>query len=259
MNWTGLAAQAWDPSGGDEKQFDYDFIKLWIEQQKGAALDLGCGTGRLLLRYLAAGLDVDGVDTSADMLAICREKASARGIHVSNLYHQSMQELVLPRKYRTIYIPCGTFCLIIDRAQAFEALRRFYAYLEQGGVLIFNLFWPFGDGEALSKKPLGGWKKWGKLWDYPQPDGSLMMQSLMRTSFNRVEQFFTAKRRYQLVRDGNLISEEVFDANERWYYKHEMVMMLEIVGFTEIQVRDGWSENDFAEIHDSMVFVARKK
>lgn len=258
MNWTGLAAAAWDPSGGDEPQFDYPFIKRIIEQQDGLALDVGCGTGRLLLRYLAAGLDVDGVDTSADMLAICREKAKARGLPEPRLYQQAMQELDLPRKYRTIYIPCGTFCLIIDREQAFETLRGFHAHLEPGGLLVFNLFWPFSDGEALSSSPLGGWQEWGKLWDYPQPDGSLMKQSLMRMSFNRVEQFFTAKRRYQLIRDGQVVAEETFDSDERWYYKHEVVMMLEINGFRDIQVKDGWSDADFAETHDSMVFVARK-
>jgi hypothetical protein len=82
---------------------------------------------------------------------------------------------------------------------------------------------------------------------------------LMRTSFNRVEQFFTAKRRYQLVRNGKVIREEIFDSNERWYYKHEMIMMLEKSQFTNIQTRDGWSDEDFAEKHDSIVFIARKE
>jgi ubiquinone/menaquinone biosynthesis C-methylase UbiE len=134
-----------------------------IINQGGTALDVGCGTGRLLLRYLQEGLDVEGVDTSADMLSICREKAAARGLDAPVLYQQAMQDLDVPGKYRTIYIPCGTFCLLIDRAQAFEALNRFHACLEPEGVLVFNLFWPFGDGEALSKKPLGGWKRWGSL------------------------------------------------------------------------------------------------
>ncbi len=258
MNWTGLAALAWDPSGGDGHHYDIDFIKPILEGQNGPALDVGCGTGRLLLRYLAAGLDVDGIDTSADMLALCRAKAQTRGLPEPKLYQQAMQALDLPRRYRTIYIPCGTFCLIIDRRQAMEALRRFHAHLEPGGVLVFNLFWPFGEGEALSAKPLGGWQEWGPLWDYPQPDGSLMKQTLMRTSFSRAEQFFTAKRRYQLIRDGQVVAEEIFDSNERWYYKHEVVLMLERVGFNDIQVKDGWSDADFAEVHDSMVFVARK-
>jgi len=41
------------------------------------ALDAGCGTGRLLLPFRRAGLDVDGADASADMLAWCRAAAAA--------------------------------------------------------------------------------------------------------------------------------------------------------------------------------------
>lgn len=259
MNWTGLAAMAWDPSGGDEPQFDHDFIRRLIEQHPGPALDVGCGTGRLLLRYLQAGLDVDGVDTSVDMLAICRAKADRQGL-APKLYQQSMQALDLPRTYRTIFIPCGTFCLIVDRAEALEALRRLYAHLEPNGILVFNLFWVFGDGEPLSRKPLGSDGEWGDLWRHALPDGSVIAQHLKRESINRVDQLLLAKRRYQLIREGQVVAEEVFDSNERWYFKYEMVLLLEKVGFQDIQVKDGWSNDDFTDRqqHDVMVFIGRK-
>jgi len=120
MNWTGLAARVWDPSGGDDPQNDYPFIKRLLEQNPGTALDMGCGTGRLLLRYLKDGFDVEGMDTSADMLAILREKAAAQGLKQPTLYQGYMQELDLPRKYQVIYVPCGTYCLVTDRALALD-------------------------------------------------------------------------------------------------------------------------------------------
>ena len=43
------------------------------------ALDTACGTGRLLLPYLRAGLDVDGCDISPDMLALCRSRQNGKG------------------------------------------------------------------------------------------------------------------------------------------------------------------------------------
>jgi cyclopropane fatty-acyl-phospholipid synthase-like methyltransferase len=48
-----------------------------------------CGAGRLLLAYLQEGLDVEGVDISGDMLAVCREAAEAAGLHPV-LYEQPM-------------------------------------------------------------------------------------------------------------------------------------------------------------------------
>jgi ubiquinone/menaquinone biosynthesis C-methylase UbiE len=257
MNWTGLAARAWDPSGGDEPQLDYDFIKDALEHNPGPALDIGCGTSRLLLRYLRAGLEVEGIDTSADMLAICQEKAGRQGLKPV-LYQQAKQNLDLPRKYKTIYIPCGTFVLVIDREESWEALRRFRNHLEPSGVLILNIFWPFDDREPLSEKPLGGLGRWGDLWAHRQPDGSVIAQHLKIEKIDRVEQLLIAKRRYQLIQDGRVMQEEIFDSNERWYYKHEMMLMLEKVGFKNIQVKGDWSGDNFTEGHTSMVFMARK-
>jgi len=161
---------------------------------------------------------------------------------------------------KAIFIPCGTFCLITDRGEAFEALRRFYAHLEPGGILVFNLFWVFGDGEPLSGRPLGGEGEWGALWSHTQPDGGVIAQHVKRESINRIEQLLLAKRRYQLIRDEQVVAEEVFDSNERWYFKHEMALLLEKTGFRDIQVKAGWTDDDFTDRqqHNVMVFIARK-
>ena len=52
---------------------------------------MGCGTGRLLIPYLKAGLDVDGCDISADMIALCRERAEREGL-APTLRVQAMHE-----------------------------------------------------------------------------------------------------------------------------------------------------------------------
>lgn len=248
---------AWDPSGGDEAQADYPFIKQMLEAQNGPALDIGCGTGRLLLRFLRDGFDVDGIDTSADMLAICRSKARRMDV-IPGLYLQAMQDLELPRRYRTIYIPCGTFCLVTDRVQAWETLVRINAHLEDDGVFVFNLFWPFAPGEPLSAQPLGKVGEWGDLWSNQQPDGTVIAQHLMRLRIDRVEQLLIAKRRYQWLKDGEVVQEEIFDSNERWYYKHEMLQLLEKAGFHNVQVKGDWTNQDFTEPNTSIVFIARR-
>jgi SAM-dependent methyltransferase len=156
MRLTGLAARVWDPSGGDEPQAGHDFVKGIIEKNGDLALDVGCGTCRLLLRYLEVGYDVEGVDVSSEMLAICREKAAKRGLKPI-LYRQSLHALELPRQYKTIFIPGGTFVLLIDREQAWEALRHIYEHLEPDGTFVFSLFWQFGEGEAQSERLRGGY------------------------------------------------------------------------------------------------------
>ncbi|WP_018684184.1 class I SAM-dependent methyltransferase [Actinokineospora enzanensis] len=48
------------------------FADLVLADGGGPVLDAGCGTGRLIGHLAAAGLDVSGVDLSAEMLAIAR-------------------------------------------------------------------------------------------------------------------------------------------------------------------------------------------
>src|SRR6185503_2757171 len=97
-SYDGIAAEMWDSMGGDTPGADYEFYARKIRELSGTALDLTCGSGKHLLRYLHQGLDVEGVDASEIMLLNCRRKAAAQGLNPS-LYQQSMQSLSLPRKY----------------------------------------------------------------------------------------------------------------------------------------------------------------
>ena len=48
-DYTSLAMIAWELFSGDEPGPDHAFFQRVIEQNGGAALDVGCGTGRLLV------------------------------------------------------------------------------------------------------------------------------------------------------------------------------------------------------------------
>src|SRR4029079_5264233 len=92
---------------------------------------------RLLLDFLATGIDIDGVEISPDMLAILRTRAEAAGIHIAGPVHQAaMESMVLPRRYRVILVPSSSFQLLIDPTDAASAMRRFHDHLEPGGTLV---------------------------------------------------------------------------------------------------------------------------
>jgi ubiquinone/menaquinone biosynthesis C-methylase UbiE len=80
--YKGLMATAWDLLRGDTSNWeDRFFYRDLIIRYGQPVLDVGCGTGRLLLDSLAQGIAIDGVDVSPDMLAICAEKAQLSGLH----------------------------------------------------------------------------------------------------------------------------------------------------------------------------------
>ncbi|MFN8515833.1 MAG: class I SAM-dependent methyltransferase [Chloroflexia bacterium] len=91
--YRGLMAATWDVLRGDTSRWgDRAAFREVIMRHGQPAIDVGCATGRLLLEYLAEGIDVDGVDVSPEMLDLCREKAAARGLRPT-LYQQAMESL----------------------------------------------------------------------------------------------------------------------------------------------------------------------
>ena len=102
--YKGLMAQAWDVFRGDTSTWEDRLFYLKIIQQYGQpVLDVGCGTGRLLLDYLAQGLDVDGVDISPEMLALCRHKAGALGLAPA-LVRSQLRVVSLPLHHERCFL-----------------------------------------------------------------------------------------------------------------------------------------------------------
>jgi ubiquinone/menaquinone biosynthesis C-methylase UbiE len=250
-DYTGLGAIAWELFSGEEPGADHDFFRRLIEASGGPALDMGCGTGRLLLAYLSAGLEVEGVDPSADMLAICRQRAEARGL-TPVLYQQTMQALELPRRYRTIFVPCGTIQLVIEREEAFEALRRFHAHLEPGGTLVLTVF---NRWREQAEEQLGEWKFRARA---PLPDGTELAKHARGETCNLVEQTLTMTVRYQRLQGERVLEEQLCPAPERWYFKHEMTLMLEKFGFRDIRVTGNYTDAEFSDPHYVMAFIATR-
>ncbi len=103
----GLVARWWAEFNTAGPEIEY--FKRLIERHGEPALDAACGTGRLLIPFLRAGLDVDGCDISPDMIELCHQKAQSEGL-TPRLHRQAMHKLALPRKYKTIVV-CGGFAL----------------------------------------------------------------------------------------------------------------------------------------------------
>lgn len=117
---------------------------------QGTILELGCGTGRPLLRWLADGRDIEGIDGSADMLAILRRHAAERGLRPV-LHHGDLAPLSVGRRYAAIVCPAGTFLLVDDPARARAALTSYLDHLEPGGRLAITLADPGSStGEPLT-------------------------------------------------------------------------------------------------------------
>ncbi|MEF3310468.1 class I SAM-dependent methyltransferase [Paenibacillus sp. GYB004] len=245
-SYEGIVADTYDIWFSGDRFFDTDFYKKLLDEVPGIALEIGCGTGRLLLSYLKDGYQVEGIDCSMQMLNTCKQKASEKGLSPV-LYHQLMQDMILPKKYITIFIPLASFMCVSERGEAIRALEKIYDHLDNNGQVIIPLFIP----QNVNKK------EWTVGRRGTRSDGAEIITSSI-SNINFHEQVQTNFDRYEIIKDGVLFETKFSTSKLRWYYKYEFIMMLEKVGFHDMTVYGGYNFQLMTDDQTFMIFRARK-
>jgi SAM-dependent methyltransferase len=236
----GLVAEWWAHFNTEGPEIDY--FRRRIEPER-PVLDAGCGTGRLLVPWLQAGLDVDGCDVSADMIALARERARAEGLDPT-LFVQPLHELDPPRRYGSIVV-CGVLGLGTTRAQDEEGLRRLRASLQPGGLLLL-------DNEAsFAPPPLELPTSWREPQTLKAADGTEYSLRSRWLSGDLDDRCWRLVLRAEKRRDGELVAEEEHELTMREYAREEVEAVLARVGFENVEVEHGYSD-------DFDVFAARR-
>jgi ubiquinone/menaquinone biosynthesis C-methylase UbiE len=234
--YSGLIASTWDLHRDTSARWeDSEFFLQVVRRYGEPVLDVGCGSGRVLLDYMAQGIDVDGVDNSPELLAIGREKAAALGF-APNLYQQPMQKLALPRSYRTILVPSSSFQLLTDAAEAAEAMRRFYAHLQPGGALVMSFGWDWVEGEPDDT----GWQL---HFEKVRPEDGAIVRSWIHSWAEPVQRYWHTAQRFEVEKDGVVIQQEehLQSPEVRWYSQAQAVQVYRDAGFGEVHVYSGFT------------------
>jgi ubiquinone/menaquinone biosynthesis C-methylase UbiE len=235
-DYYGLLASTWDVWRDKTAHWEDRFFFLDIVRQYGQpVLDIGCGTGRIILDYLAEGIDIDGLDNSPEMLAICRAKAKTMGLSPT-LYQQRMETLDLPRTYRTILAPSSTLQMLTDLDTARDTFRRILAHLQPGGAFVTSLAFDWREGDPLDS----GWQL---LFEKPRPEDGAIVRSWTRVWHEPERQWWHTEQRFEVELNGHVIQTEHLRRSPggRWYTQAQAIQLLRDAGFTSIQLFHGFS------------------
>lgn len=244
--YSGLMAQAWDVLRGDTSNWpDRCFYRDLIQRSGQPVLDIGCGTGRLLLDYLAQGIDIDGVDNSPDMLALCRRKATALGLAPA-LYQHYLEILCLPRQYRTIVVASSTLQLVVEPAMARQALQRIADHLLPGGLVVasFMTLWKADDPLSIE------WEQTAV-----RPADHATFRRVSRSWHEAGSDYEHTEDHYQLLMAEQVIAEEVHRRSPatRSYTQAQAHSLFEQAGFNPVEL---YSQFTFEPVRaDDRVFT----
>jgi SAM-dependent methyltransferase len=227
----GKMAELWDFFRGDTSQWaDRFFWRELIARQGEPVLDVGCGTGRLLLDYLQQGIDIDGVDNSPEMLALAAAKGAALGLQPV-LYEQRVEALDLPRRYPLILVPSSSLQLVTEPAAAAEAIRRLFAHLLPGGVLAASIM-TFQDGQEPLDSGLN------LVAERKRESDGVLLRRWQRSVYDPATECDRTEDRYEAVVDGVVVESEthIQAPATRNYTQEQARSLFAAAGFDEIQL-----------------------
>lgn len=187
--YTGIVADLYGPLRSVTQ--DPEPYAAFLQEVGTPALELGCGDGDPLLELRKRGLDVEGVDSSVDMLERCHRRALEQRVRVV-LHHQRMESLHLARRYRAIFLAGPTFNLLPDDTTAVAALRGIRAHLAEGGTALVPLFVPTPTPE----------EDLGRLRTATAEDGADLRVSVLSDEWNEAERTQTTLLRYERHHNG---------------------------------------------------------
>ncbi|WP_371573186.1 class I SAM-dependent methyltransferase [Streptomyces sp. NBC_01314] len=238
--YTGIVAELYGPlkSYSQDPEPYADFI-----QEAGMpALELGCGDGDPLLELRRRGLDVDGVDSSADMLERLRCRADEQDIRAT-VFHQRMEALNLPRRYRAIFLAGPTFTLLPDDATALAALHGIQAHLAEGGTALVPLFTP-------APTPA---EQIGQVRTATAADGAELRVSVVAEQRDETARTQTTLLRYERHHGSdNTIVERPWIMH--WYPRDHFEKLVTTAGLTVTAVTDSDGKPASADVTDLLHF-----
>ncbi len=225
----GMMAEFWDLFRGDTSTWDDRFFYLdVVKKYGGPVLDVGCGTGRILLDFMQQGIDIDGVDNSPDMLALLKQKAEKINLSPT-VYQQEMDKLDLPRKYQTIFVPSSSFQLLLDGALPPVTMKCFYEHLLPDGVLAMPFMTLWKEGDPLESE---------FTREVIRPEDGVAIRRWSLVCFDPETQLEHTIDRYEIIRDGQVIASEEHRQSPatRSYTQGQAIALYQEAGFKDIQV-----------------------
>jgi len=212
---------------------DVSFYVDEARKANGRVLELGCGTGRMLIPMAEAGISIVGVDNSPAMLHVAQRKIN--GLHQEarqriQCVEGDMRTFELDQRFDLVIIPYRTFLYLVSRDDQHQALSSIHDHLLDNGRLVFNFFDPGVDEIAANSKSLGRILRYVTSFVHKDSGNSFSVHESKQ--FDPAEQTLDWTMFFEETdRDGSLISKINLHLSLHYFNRFEVRNLLELCGF----------------------------
>jgi len=230
---------------------DLPLYRGYAERDEGTLLELGCGTGRLLVPLVRAGHDAIGVDCSAPMLTCARHKIASLSHKIlshTSLIQADMRDIRLGKRFSLVFIALNTFTHLLTRDDQKRALSVAAHHLSAQGRLVIDVANPLllpALSEPLTLQ--GQWQDWGK--------GETILK-FTSTHYDPASQLEELVLIYDLMDAHGHVVRSVHTFVLRHTYRREMELLLEQAGLRVETCYGSYGLDPYGAQSEQMIFVA---
>jgi SAM-dependent methyltransferase len=207
---------------------DVEYYLQALAGMDGRILEPAVGTGRILIPLLEAGLEVEGYDTSPEMLAVCRRHCRERNLDPV-ISEADMTTFVRLGAYAAVILPVGSITLLDGRAALGQALARFHESLQPSGRLVVDV--P-ATQLVTEPEPMRSWSSGEFIWTL----------QTMHIEYDPVANQSTRWLRYEKWRDGELVATELQPFRLQHWNVAEFSEQLLGAGFSDVTVASDYHD-----------------
>ena len=240
----------------DYRAYDDDLglILEMAEDAGGPVVELGCGTGRVLLPLADAGVATTGVDISPALLDVARAKLAAAGLASRvTLVEADLRHPGLPESAFALAIcTSNTLMHLTDPSDQAAALHAACRLLRPGGLLMVDLFNP----DIARLLEVNGLMELADRWR-DEISGAEVTKWSVR-SVDIAEQLQETLFIYEETLPNGETRRTHCPFTLRFLWRNEGELMLRAAGLV---VEEVWGEFDgtpYDGLSDHLIFIARK-
>ena len=218
----------------------------------GPILEPMCGSGRLLVPLAQAGYRLTGVDISARMLALARDRLADTGqLDQVDLIEADVRDMAPAGPFALAIVALNSFMHLTTVEDQFAALGRIREALRPGGLLALDLLNP-------DLRALAGYA--GELVldkTFTLADGT-RVQKFVAQHADTSAQLNQVTFIYDELDAEGLVRRAALPFRMRWLYRYELEHLLARAGFALESVYGSYDLDEYRGESELMLVIARK-
>jgi SAM-dependent methyltransferase len=226
----------------------------------GPVLELGSGTGRIMIPIARAGIRISGIDLSDRMIGILKNKLKQeqkKTVMNIDIVKSDFRRFDLGRRYPLVIIPFSTFQYLLEVDDQLSCLESCAAHLDDGGTFVLSVF-----NESISRlsdKTL--YEEFDITPEFEMPDGRRVYRRFRYVERDYTKQVEIKESIFYVSYPDGRSERLVHKFGMRYFFQFELIHLCSRAGFNVKSVYSDYKYKPFdaAFREGRLIIIAEKQ